>query len=510
MRRAGHLFEEATSFASLLQAARRAMRGSGHGKGAGAFFFALEPEVLELRRSLVDGDYLPGPLRSFVLSGPKKRLIAVAPFRDRVVHHAVVGGAGPPVRAELHRGLLRDAQRQGDAPRGAPSPGVPPPAPVVSQDRRGELLRHRGPRERPGHPGAQGKDPRLLDLVGLIVRNVSERGKGLLIGGLTSQLVANVDPDVLGHSVKEECEVGCHIRYMDGIVVWGDDRSGLKSIRSEIAGFLHERLALRLKESATFINQRLNGLPFLGTRVFPRMVRILRQNWRRALRRLVFYSLRLERGLVAEERYLRCARARWSTCAPLRLPLERGSTRGSGRERARTGSNGVAAGTAARAACAWRIAAATPPARLSRSLFRTPPPSGGGRRTRDASLGLAGRAGDWKVRGRFFSGLVRRGYRDATRIARGGGECSFRPAECPSTASRLVCSPSRARSDGRGVSPSLPLPRVVDVSAVTNSDHLELPSGVIHAVQNAIVPDSNAVVPGPSQFAAPVRARIDR
>ena len=167
------------------------------------------------------------------------------------------------------------------------------------------------------------KDRRLMDLVGLIVRNGGERGKGLPIGNLTSQFLANVYLDVLDHFVKEELRVRCYIRYMDDIVVFGEDRSGLTVLRREIAGFLQERLALRLKESATFINQRLNGLPFLGTRVFPGLVRIRRENRRRALRRLVLQSRRLERGLVAEERCLRCAA---STLGYLRSFLPSGRT----------------------------------------------------------------------------------------------------------------------------------------------------------------------------------------
>lgn len=307
MRRVGHLFEEATSFASLLQAARRAMRGSGHGKGAGAFFFALEPEVLELRRSLIDGDYLPGPLRSFVLSGPKKRLIAVAPFRDRVVHHAVVGVLEPLYERSFiadsyatrkgkgtHRAVRR-AQEYLRRHRWYLKTDVESYFATVDQEILLETLARKA------------RDRRLLDLLGLIVENGGEQGKGLPIGNLTSQFLANVYLDVLDHFVKEELRAGCYIRYMDDIVVLGDDRSGLKAILGEIAGFLHERPALRLKESATFINQRLNGLPFLGTRVFPGMVRIRRENRRRALRRLVLQSRRLERGLVAEQRYLRCA-----------------------------------------------------------------------------------------------------------------------------------------------------------------------------------------------------------
>jgi hypothetical protein len=36
------------------------------------------------------GTYIPGPYHIFRIFDPKERTIACAPFRDRVVHHAIV------------------------------------------------------------------------------------------------------------------------------------------------------------------------------------------------------------------------------------------------------------------------------------------------------------------------------------------------------------------------------------------------------------------------------------
>ena len=48
-----------------------------------------EAELLQLRRELVDKTYAPGPYRETIITRPKRRMISAAPFRDRVVHHAV-------------------------------------------------------------------------------------------------------------------------------------------------------------------------------------------------------------------------------------------------------------------------------------------------------------------------------------------------------------------------------------------------------------------------------------
>ena len=45
--------------------------------------------MLRLQEELLNKTYRPGPYHSFYIHEPKKRLISAAPFRDRVVHHAL-------------------------------------------------------------------------------------------------------------------------------------------------------------------------------------------------------------------------------------------------------------------------------------------------------------------------------------------------------------------------------------------------------------------------------------
>ena len=89
MKRAGTLFEDAVSFHGLVAAARRALKANRHSESAATFMFHLEPEILQLHRELLSGEYIPGTYRVFTVYDPKERTIAAAPFRDRVVHHAI-------------------------------------------------------------------------------------------------------------------------------------------------------------------------------------------------------------------------------------------------------------------------------------------------------------------------------------------------------------------------------------------------------------------------------------
>ena len=90
MKRHKQLWERICAFENITDAAREAMLGK-RGTVAGARFFAdWEREVVRLERELREGSYRPGAYHYFQITDPKLRIVAAAPFRDRVVHHALV------------------------------------------------------------------------------------------------------------------------------------------------------------------------------------------------------------------------------------------------------------------------------------------------------------------------------------------------------------------------------------------------------------------------------------
>jgi retron-type reverse transcriptase len=90
MKRHKHLFEQAASLANLLGAAKQALLGKRSRQPGASFFMDLEKELVLLHEELQCGSYRPGAYHYFTIREPKERLVAAAPFRDRVVHHAVV------------------------------------------------------------------------------------------------------------------------------------------------------------------------------------------------------------------------------------------------------------------------------------------------------------------------------------------------------------------------------------------------------------------------------------
>jgi len=83
------LFDKITAFDNLLKAAQKAQKGKRFKDACAIFNLNLEKELLRVQRKLKEQTYRHGTYRDFFVYDPKQRLISAAPYRDRVVHHAL-------------------------------------------------------------------------------------------------------------------------------------------------------------------------------------------------------------------------------------------------------------------------------------------------------------------------------------------------------------------------------------------------------------------------------------
>jgi hypothetical protein len=83
------LYAGLCSFDNLVSAFQKAAKGKRANPEVAGFEFNLESNLWTLHRELIGLRYQPGAYRSFYIRDPKLRLISAAPFRDRVVHHAL-------------------------------------------------------------------------------------------------------------------------------------------------------------------------------------------------------------------------------------------------------------------------------------------------------------------------------------------------------------------------------------------------------------------------------------
>jgi RNA-directed DNA polymerase len=84
-----NLYPQIYCFANLYQAFRAARKGKRNKVEVASFEFDLEHNLLALEAELRDQTYRPGGYTNFYIYEPKWRLVSAAPFRDRIVHHAL-------------------------------------------------------------------------------------------------------------------------------------------------------------------------------------------------------------------------------------------------------------------------------------------------------------------------------------------------------------------------------------------------------------------------------------
>jgi RNA-directed DNA polymerase len=83
------------SYARLYRAYLACRRTKRNTAAALAFEARQELNLVELREALRSHTYRPSPSACFVTTRPKLREILAADFRDRVVHHLLIGEIEP-------------------------------------------------------------------------------------------------------------------------------------------------------------------------------------------------------------------------------------------------------------------------------------------------------------------------------------------------------------------------------------------------------------------------------
>ena len=80
---------------NILEAYLKARRGKRHRPDVLAFENDFEREIENLRRQLESVKLAVGDYHFFKIYDPKERLICAAPFRERVLHHALMNVCEP-------------------------------------------------------------------------------------------------------------------------------------------------------------------------------------------------------------------------------------------------------------------------------------------------------------------------------------------------------------------------------------------------------------------------------
>lgn len=321
MKRYGNLWPQIIAFENLYFAARKAQKGKRLQENVLTFNYHLETEIQKLQSELQTQTYQPGSYYTFEIHDPKRRLISAAPYRDRVVHHALCNIIEPILDRTLishtyanrlgygtHRALKYFTYScrsncyilQCDIKKYFPSIDHL----ILKTTIRRKI-----------------KCPETLWLIDLIIdsSNPQEpvnayfsgdalltpvtRRKGLPIGNLTSQFFGNLYLSGFDHYIKEDLKVKGYLRYVDDFACFSDDLAFLQDIRPKIQAYLSQlRLQLHPIKNQLFLTEK--GANFVGFRILPDRIRVRNDNLQRTRRRFRRLQEDYSKGNISLEKLI--------------------------------------------------------------------------------------------------------------------------------------------------------------------------------------------------------------
>jgi len=257
----------------------------------------------------------PGKYKTFTILEPKPRQISAAPYRDRIVHHALCNiitpvfessfifdsyanrmGFGTHKALDRFTGFARSSKYilQCDLRKYFPS---------IDHEILKSIVKHKI------------KCPDTLWLINKIIDNSNpqeeiidyfpgddlltpiSRRRGLPIGNLTSQLFSNVYLNGFDHFVKEQLKCQKYLRYADDFALFSDDQDFLIDSKITIQEYFNH-LRLKLHPVKTQLFETKQGANFLGFRVLSDRLRVRQENLRRGRRRTKELMVQYRRGKI--------------------------------------------------------------------------------------------------------------------------------------------------------------------------------------------------------------------
>ena len=286
-----HSFECIISRTNLYIAWKSFVKGKKYKKDVSDFSSKLDAHLRTIHYDLKSQVYSHGDYIHFRIADPKPRDIHKALVKDRLVHHVIYNVLYPyfdkkfvydSYSCRLNKGTHRAVDRFKVFIRTV-SKNNTKTVWVLKCDIRKffasidhEILvsileRHIA-------------DNQLIGLLKNIVHSFhsTEKGKGLPLGNLTSQLLVNIYMNEFDQFVKHTLKVKHYIRYADDFVVLSSDKKYFEELLSNIASFLEQKLKLSLHPDKVFIKTVASGVDFLGWVIFPTH-RVLRTSTKRRM-----------------------------------------------------------------------------------------------------------------------------------------------------------------------------------------------------------------------------------
>lgn len=307
MKRISACFEKITDIQNLHLAFYKAAK---HKRSTSAYLYFRQKDtqnIAQLKATLLSGDYKPANYKQFFICDPKKRLISVDRFPDRIVHHAIMNILEPVF--EKRQIYASFACRKGKGTHRA----------TLYAFNCGRRIKYflkldvRKYFDSIKHDILKTKlscilkDKKTLSLLfGIIdsynLANKHEMPRGLPIGNLTSQFFANEYLCALDHFVLETLKPEAYVRYMDDMVLYSNDLTFLKNAFLKMSNYVDTKLFCNLK--LPIFGQVKNGVPFLGWLITNKEIRLLRKSKKRSQKTIYRINNLACLGFISEQEAL--------------------------------------------------------------------------------------------------------------------------------------------------------------------------------------------------------------
>lgn len=264
MKRYGNLYAQICDINNLRLAAQNAASGKRRRSEVTAFFARLEENLEQLHRELTEKRYKTSPYDVFIKYEGKRREIYKLPFRDRVVHWAIMQVLEPiwtpQFTADTHacikgrgmhsllRKLREDLRNDPEGTAYCLKLDVRKFYPSIDHDKMKAVVRRKI------------KDPEVLWLLDGII----DSAPGVPIGNYISQYFANLYLSELDHLLKEVAGVRYYYRYADDMVLLAGDKPTLHGWLVLINDWLNVERHVDLKSNYQVFPVESRGIDFVG------------------------------------------------------------------------------------------------------------------------------------------------------------------------------------------------------------------------------------------------------
>lgn len=299
------MYEKITAWENLLLAYRKAAHGKRGKPSTANFEHQIADRLLQIQDELTTFRYEPGGYVHFMIHDPKNRKISAAPFRDRVVHHALCNLMEPIFDRRFHPDSYANRLNKG-------THRAVDRLQYFAQHYR-YVLRMDIVKHFPSLDHAVLRreiasvihDADTLWLVDSILASgegvladeydmiyfpgddlfAINRLRGLPIGNLTSQFWSNVYLNPLDWFIKRELGCPAFARYVDDFALFSDSKKELWAWKQAIITRLAD-LRLTVHEAEAQVVPVTQGIPWLGFVVYPTHRRVKARNVVKFSRRL--------------------------------------------------------------------------------------------------------------------------------------------------------------------------------------------------------------------------------